>query len=184
MGLDMYLEKKTYVKNWDHQGPDQRHQITVARGGKPRTDIKPERISAIVEQVAYWRKANAIHTWFVANVQGGKDDCGTYYVGADKLAALKAACDKVLANSKMRKGKVKAGYVIEKGGKRPIIEDGEVITDAQIAETVLPTASGFFFGSTDYDEGYRDDLQHTSTVIGELLAEGGISGDFYYHASW
>ena len=29
------------------------------------------------EEVGYWRKANAIHGWFVRNVQNGKDDCGT-----------------------------------------------------------------------------------------------------------
>ena len=29
MGLDMYLEKRTYVKNWDHQTPEERHTVTV-----------------------------------------------------------------------------------------------------------------------------------------------------------
>ena len=27
------------------------------------------------KEVAYWRKANAIHSWFVDNVQNGTDDC-------------------------------------------------------------------------------------------------------------
>ena len=27
-------------------------------------------------QIASWRKANAIHKWFVDNVQDGVDDCG------------------------------------------------------------------------------------------------------------
>ena len=184
MGLDMYLEKHTYVKNWDYMGDDQRHKITVKRAGKPRAGIRPDRISKIVEEVAYWRKANAIHTWFVKNVQDGKDDCGTYYVSAEKLLALKTACDKVLAASKLRKGKVKNGYVAKRGGPfEPVIEDGEVIADPQIAETVLPTASGFFFGSVDYDEHYRRDIEDTSAMIGKLMAEEGDS-DFYYHSSW
>ena len=60
MGLDMYLHKKTYVKNWDHMKPEELHEITVKKGGKVRKDIKPDRINEVVEEVAYWRKANAI----------------------------------------------------------------------------------------------------------------------------
>lgn len=50
------------------------------------------------EEVAYWRKANAIHAWFVDNVQGGEDDCATYDVSADQLRELLADTDKVLGN--------------------------------------------------------------------------------------
>lgn len=182
MGLDQYLDKRTYVKNWDHMKPNERHTITVQ--GRHAADIKPERISYIIEEVAYWRKANAIHKWFVSHVQGGKDDCGSYYVSREKLTELKAACDKVLANSKMRSGKVNVGSVSKAGGPfQPVVEDGEVITDPQIAETVLPTAKGFFFGSTDYDQYYHQDLQKTSEVVAAILAEAD-SGDFYYHSSW
>lgn len=183
MGLDMYLDKRTYVKNWDHMKPDQRHEIVIKRGGKKRSDIKPERISEITEQVAYWRKANAIHKWFVDNVQKGKDDCGHYHVSVEQLQALKTACDKVLASSKLKKGKVNNGYTIDKDGKHPIVEDGKVITDPQVAETVLPTTKGFFFGSVDYDEGYLLDIKETSEVLTAILAEE-EDGDFYYHASW
>ena len=31
-------------------------------------------------EVAYWRKANAIHGWFVYNIQDGVDDQNEYYV--------------------------------------------------------------------------------------------------------
>ena len=37
---------------------------------------------------AYWRKVNAVHNWFVENVQRGEDDCGEYYVSHDKLKEL------------------------------------------------------------------------------------------------
>jgi hypothetical protein len=39
---------------------DGRHRVTVLKGGKP-TGIEPERVSELVEEVACWRKANAIH---------------------------------------------------------------------------------------------------------------------------
>ncbi len=29
MGLDMYLSKKTYVKNWDFQKKSERHTVTI-----------------------------------------------------------------------------------------------------------------------------------------------------------
>jgi hypothetical protein len=45
MGLDMYLYKKTYVQNWEHQTPEQRHTISVKLGDNAREDIKPHRIA-------------------------------------------------------------------------------------------------------------------------------------------
>jgi hypothetical protein len=184
MGLDMYLDKRSCVQNWDHMKPEHRHVITVTKGDGSATTIKPERISYIIEQVAYWRKANAIHKWFVDNVQDGKDDCGDYYVSREQLQTLKALCDKVLAASAMKPAKVANGYTITPAGQRkPILEDGEVIADPQTAAAILPTASGFFFGSTDYDQYYIADIRETSEALAALLAEP-ESGEFYYHSSW
>jgi hypothetical protein len=150
MGLDMYLHKKTYVKNWDHQTADEKHQISIKKGGKVRKDIQPKRISSIEEEVAYWRKFNALHKWFVENVQKGVDDCGDYYVDVDKLKELLAELEKV-------------------------------VKDKSKAAEILPTASGFFFGGTEYDEYYFQDVKDTIKVLKELVKE---EGDFYYHSSW
>ena len=94
MGLDMYLSKKTYVKNWAHQ--QKHHVITVMYDGKMRTDIKPERIAYIEEEIMYWRKQNAIHNWFVENCQDGEDDCRDAYVEIDQLEKLADLCELVL----------------------------------------------------------------------------------------
>lgn len=48
------------------------------------------------EEVAYWRKVNSIHKWFVDNVQNGKDDCGDYEVERSKLQSLVDLIDQVL----------------------------------------------------------------------------------------
>ncbi len=32
MGLDMYLSKKTYVKQWDHQSPEEKYEVVVTKG--------------------------------------------------------------------------------------------------------------------------------------------------------
>ncbi len=95
MGLDMYLTRTTYVKNWNHTAPEKRNGFVVTRGGEKHPWINPERIAQVMEQVCYWRKANAIHRWFVQNVQGGKDDCGTYEVTRQQLVALLERCQLV-----------------------------------------------------------------------------------------
>ncbi len=98
MGLDMYLTKRHYVKNWDFQTDDEKHQITVQKGGKPRTDINLSKISGIIEDVAYWRKANQIHAWFVENVQDGQDECRESYVEFEKLKELLNLINEALRN--------------------------------------------------------------------------------------
>jgi hypothetical protein len=156
MGLDMYLVKRHYVKNWDFMSPNERHEITVKLGGVIVDYIKPERVSEIIEQVAYWRKANQIHDWFVKNVQDGKDECQYSSVSREQLQKLIATVEKVLA-------------------------------DHSLAKELLPTTTttaGFFFGGTEYDEGYWHDLKNTKTQIEALLAEPERGGEYYYHASW
>jgi len=91
MGLDMYLSRRIYVKHYDFKG-DKNFEIEVKQGGKIVPFILPKQISYLVSEVIYWRKANAIHNWFVENVQGGTDDCGTYEVEVDQLKELVATC--------------------------------------------------------------------------------------------
>ena len=95
MGLDMYLSKKTYVKNWDHN-PNRKHKVTVKLNNKIRKDIKAERVSEITEDVMYWRKANHIHAWFVKNCQDGVDECQSSHVSREQLEQLATLCEEVL----------------------------------------------------------------------------------------
>ena len=184
MGLDMYLTRKLYVKNWDFMKPEERHTITVLKGGAPVPAVKPERISEITEQVAYWRKANAIHQWFVDNVQDGKDDCGEYYVSREQLAVLRDLCIQVLQSTQLAPAKINDGTTYYPDGRvEHCTKDGEAIVDPQAAAQLLPTSSGFFFGSTDYDQYYSQDVRETAEVLASLLAEPD-EGDFYYHSSW
>jgi hypothetical protein len=64
----------------------------------------------------------------------------------------------------------------------------QILANNQLAEELLPSASGFFFGSTEYDEWYFNDLTHTVQIIESLLSEqndrGYINGDIYYQSSW
>lgn len=96
MGLDMFLSKRTYVKNWNHMNVDELHEVTVKKNGENVGHVKSERISYVIEEVMYWRKANAIHSWFVKNVQKGVDDCQEAYVSYEDLEALADLCEKVV----------------------------------------------------------------------------------------
>jgi hypothetical protein len=158
MGLDMYLTKKTYVKNWDHEGPDARHTVTVT--GPSASHIRPERISSIEEEVAYWRKANAIHQWFVDHCQNGIDECQQTYVTREQLTELATLCTDLAA----------------------LYETDPSEADARAVKE-LPPHGGFFFGSTDIDEYYWEYVRETAAQLTALLEEP-EGGDFYYQSSW
>jgi len=86
MGLDMYLKNRKYIgANYEHNKVT--GNIELYRDGK-KIDINFDKVVYIVEIVAYWRKANAIHNWFVENVQDGIDDCKEYFVSVTQLHDL------------------------------------------------------------------------------------------------
>ena len=165
--------------------PEEKHQITVQKDGKTVENIKPERISYVIEDIGYWRKANAIHKWFVDNTQDGDDKNGEEsYVSRAKLVQLLELCNKVLESSKLVSGKIETSYTFTPEGKRkPILTPGKIIKDPIIAKELLPTQEGFFFGSTGYDQYYIEDIQYTKELLEKVLAEP-EDGEIYYHSSW
>ena len=50
------------------------------------------------------------------------------------------------------------------------------------ASEILPPAAGFFFGGTEYDKWYYDDVVETIKIIEEVVADE--TGEYYYQASW
>lgn len=153
----MYLSKKIYIgANYDGVTGT----INIKKDGK-KVKIDFKKVTYVVEQAAYWRKANQIHKWFIDNVQKGEDDCGSYYVEREQLKALCDACRTVL-NSKGKKNAVK------------------------VANELLPPQSGFFFGDVKIDKYYYQDLQHTLDMLFPLVVvdDETEAADFEYHASW
>ncbi len=51
-------------------------------------------------------------------------------------------------------------------------------------EALLPTTSGCFFGSTEYDSYYLDDIKNTKEVLDKVLSLDTKGWDFEYHSSW
>lgn len=187
MGLDMYARRRVYVKQWDHQKPEERFTVRIERGGKPVAGIQSDRISAIEEDVMYWRKANHIHGWFVDNVQNGIDDQRTYLVDWADLRKLLNRCERVIEASKLVERPAQAA-VLSKGHSEPVerSEPGRVIEDATTAKRLLPTREGFFFGSYEYDEEYLNDVVQTRDWAKSMIAdhENGVPGDIGYSSWW
>ncbi len=93
MGLDMYLMGKKYVSEYtDKENYEKINSIDVGQ--------KDYKINHIVVEVMYWRKANAIHDWFVREVQAGVDECQESPVSASKLKELRDLCREVMADKK------------------------------------------------------------------------------------
>lgn len=60
----------------------------------------------------------------------------------------------------------------------------QILEDHSLAEELLPTREGFFFGSYEYDEDYFQDLEDTVKAIDEIDLEDISDCDLFYNASW
>lgn len=158
MGLDMtlYVVRKEYVS-------------TYTKNDNLKLEYPEELLKHITSEyrcvmqntyyeVAYWRKANQIHNWFVQNCADGIDECQPINVSVDNLKTLLSACEYVLSNPKD-------------------------------ASTFLPTQSGFFFGPTDYGDGYFEDIKDTIAYIKPIISFMEGQKEPYkwyieYQASW
>lgn len=111
--------------------------------------------SGCFEEVAYWRKANGIHRWFVDKVQDGVDDCCIHHECTPEILKELLSICKTVRN------------------------------DHSLAEELLPTQSGFFFGNLGYDEWYFNNINIAIKKIEKILKETDFSVySIYYESSW
>jgi hypothetical protein len=109
MGLDMYLSARKHINKieWDKLDRDSDTRYSEATASQWFDVVNAAGVATLVDKesiygvdvsvnVAYWRKSNQIHKWFVDNVQGGEDDCGEYYVSREKLTELLTTCRQAL----------------------------------------------------------------------------------------
>jgi hypothetical protein len=135
--------------------------------------------------VAYWRKVNAIHKWFVDNTQGGVDECQPSSVSREQLDELVRVCKEIVAGSELVPARVEVGTVFTQGKTERVIEDGFAVKDPAVAMEKLPTTSGCFFGATQYSHYYLQGLKDTITQIEALLGNPAFDrAQFTYRASW
>jgi len=168
MGLDMYLHRDYAISAYSSLAKaGDEGDASLARYSKEFAQAQqlapilgaplPEDGGTITVSwpVGYWRKANAIHKWFVDNIGGGVDECQPMQVSKEQLAELLGLCVRVQ-------------------------------NDHSLAGELLPTGSGFFFGSTEYDWYYFADITQTIIILKGAL--DGVGEDTWpswtYQASW
>lgn len=71
-------------------------------------------------------------------------------------------------------------------------QEGRVVANPEICEELLPTEEGFFFGGTEYDEWYVQDIENTISMLKKvidqhnaLVSKGYNDYDItYYYRAW
>lgn len=168
MGLDMYLYVEKYVPRLDYintgSGITSRSNPAfeeIVNLVKAQDLLEPEGWSGMSVQVpvGYWRKFNAVHHYIVENHANGIDECQPIKLTRRDLQDLLDICESVFEHHKSSGG------------------------STVMAETLLRTGSGFFFGSTDYDEWYYEGVKRTIDTLKRALNDK--DDDYFtYQASW
>ena len=160
MGLDMYLYGSRFISSYDPL-PEEAVLVEAIREGMDLPDCESP-LSTFETKILQWRKANAIHKWFVDNCQDGKDECQRTSLMLSDLHALRDTLAQLLDH------------------------------DESKAALLLPPTTGFFFGSDALDEWYWDEVDRTHAVLDEWIKyietdrarEGSWGWDLYYDSSW
>jgi len=172
MGLDMYLEREVYVGgNYEHRKVTGNIDIKIK---EVPLRINLEEVSSIIIQTAYWRKVNAVHSWFVENVQEGIDECQRSYVSVEQLRELRELCVQTI---ELVKGCSKI-VSLEKDWNDE--EYTYVKYDVDDLDLELTPQAGFFFGSQEIDIYFIQDLEETVKMLSNLSDRD----SYYYQASW
>lgn len=191
MGLDMYLYRaERNTEEW-HDPTNERCDCAKCRPNY-RWREKGE--------IGYWRKANAIHGWFVNNLADGVDECQQIPVSVADLLQLQSACEQVLANKPAVVPEDEdiieiTGYA-EKTNEEVVqtILDhialqaySKELTPEPQEDDPLQPQGGFFFGSTAKNEYYYEYVADTLPILKLALAETQFldpDETLVYQASW
>ena len=125
------------------------------------------------EEEGYWRKANAIHGWFSSHCTkyGNIENLERVGVTYDDILCLKQDCERVLNILKTETAEEK---VINVGG----VGSGWQYTTKAYSDNVankvrkiLPPQIGFFYGTYEIDECYKEDIEQTIDICDKVLRE-------------
>ena len=168
MGLDMYFSRRTYVSsfkstrdadgNW---GVRDVNNMELKFDDADLSHINLQNVRYIEELFGEFRKFNALHAYVVDNFGGGKDECQIIYLDIDNLIQIHEMLS--------------------------LVKESLSIGDKVIASQTLPPSEGFFFGSTEIDEWYEQDVNKAVEVFGKVIEEHSIVGhnaSYSYQASW
>lgn len=153
MGLDMYLRAECYLSPRLPENVRALHAQVASLIGITPCEESPS--ITVVVNIGYWRKANAIHGYFLRCLKDGADDCRPIAISRDELVELRLLCLRLLASLNVEEAREK-----------------------------LPPQDGFFFGSSEISDSYWADLANTVAILDRALALPHDSTDYSYRASW
>jgi hypothetical protein len=153
MGLDMYLYAQTDGEPVDlanEEMTDELYESIHWRSPmyededwykKADWHVRKEHQTRQITTMAYWRKANQVHGWFVDNIQNGVDECQYAEVNLEQLAGLKTTCERLLnepdlaeTNLPPRSGFFFGSYEVDEWYMNDLKETIEQIEAIEIAE--------------------------------------------------
>lgn len=105
-------------------------------------------------EVGYWRKANQIRNWFVNNCNYPEDG------NCEKVEVTKENLEKLMNTCR------------------------EVLANHDLAEKLLPSSRGFFFGSYDYDEWYFLQLEDTIRICEDVILDTDWEKEEVIYTDW
>jgi hypothetical protein len=180
MGLDMYLNKTLRVEGFkpeDYDKVDNAVHQHLLREEKPIETLD-------LEAATNLKGAN---TLLPALKNRGSDTFIWYSIFEEAAYWRKANQIHNWFVEHVQNGVDDCGtYEVSKEALESLLETaGKVRLNTGAAEELLPTASGFFFGGTDYDEWYMQDIENTISMMVEVLERTDFKTDIlFYHSSW
>jgi len=93
MGLDMYLYAEKFVSNAEYLKEQDKFNNVIK---VLDADVFAKDHAIVDIEVAYWRKANAIHGWFIQYAE--EDDCTPIYLRREQVAELLSICKQLLVD--------------------------------------------------------------------------------------
>ena len=154
MGLDMYLKATKHISNYDFNDEYKKQRELNAKIkellGLSHLDSEDSSITVSVN-IAYWRKANAIHNWFVEVCQDGVDECQESYVSREQLIELRDLCAEAIESKDASKLPPTSGFFFGStevdGWYWSDIESTKDTLDAIISDKELESCSFYYQSS-------------------------------------
>ena len=163
MGLDMYLYADNYVSRTTNERIG---DYEYAKNPAFQNILSVLNATHLVDENDFTGMSVAIPVgyWRKANAIHAwiVDNCADGVDECQRIYVSKDKAEELLANCK------------------------QVLADPSLALELLPPQSGFFFGSTDIDEWYLEDLKHTVAIFEKVLSSSkrGEVDSIIYQASW
>lgn len=161
MGLDMYLWKRKYGDIYDFK-----KDYENSKAKKIKITIENEFPDGEIKKQEY-------------GVENPEHDAEillpvAYWRKANEIHRW------ILENTKQEKDDCKKIWISGKKLQELVDICKQILEDHSKAEELLPTQEGFFFGGTEYDEWYFQDLENTIRQLKDIDP----SAEYIYQASW